>query len=393
MKKNLLGFTVMLTSAALLTGCLNNDEKTPNTWKGVVSNGAYIICGGESSSLSYFNYEKETVEQQVFQKKNGRMLGSDANDVVVYGSKMYIVVSGENVLEVVDSETGASIRQINMVGLVGEKGVNPRHIAASNGMIYVSAYGECAVEYDEDGSMVTSGNGYVTAIDTISFGAKNTYAVGSYPEGVYATTDKLYVANSDFGAGKNASISIIDLSSGAETQKRHDNIRNPQDIVALTNGSYFILDWGECDEDGKQTNAGVYLLSGDNVTKRIENTTMWQPISFSTGYTTSSYIYAVNAPQGSSTATYERYDLVSTSRTTFTTDGVLYPTAIGVDPIYGYVLVSSHKQDPATNQPNYNANGYVKVYDPNTGKCIKEFDCGSCPKAFTFNLSIKTITY
>lgn len=395
MKKNFFAFAVMLTGSALFTACLNNDNDAPNSWQGLVSSGAYIVNGGEYSSLAYLDYEAGTVSQRHFEKVNGRQLGSQANDVMVYGSKMYIVVSGENTIEVVDPKTGMSIRQLNTVGLAGEKGTNPRHVSAANGMIYVSTYGDSSHEYDEEGGMVTSGNGYVTVIDTVSFSLKNVYAVGSYPEGLYATTKNVYVANSDCGAVKNASVSIIDLTAGTETQMKHSNIRNPQDVVGLTDGSYFILDWGESDADGKQMNAGVYLASGDNVTKRIDNATMWAPVTFYNNYTgsASSYLYTVNAPKGASTITYERYDLSNGSRMTFTTDGVFCPIAIEVDPIAGFVFIASYKENSTTHEPAYDANGYVKVYDPNSGKCIKEFDCGVRPNAFAFNTEIKTITY
>ena len=393
MRKNLLAIAVMLTGSALFTACLNSDDNTPSSWQGIVSKGAYVVCGGESASLSYFNYEKEAVEQRVFQNVNYRELGSHANDAFLYGSKLYIVVSGENTIEVIDPKTNVSIHQISTVGLLGERGTNPRHITAGNGVIYVSTYGNSSCEYDADGNMVTSGNGYVAAIDTTSFSLKNYYTAGSYPEGLYATSESLYVANSDNGAGQNASISVINLSTGAETQKKHANIRNPQDVVALVSGRFYILDWGECDADGKQTNAGVYLSDNDNVTKCIDNATMWLPISFSNGYYTSSYIYTVNAPKGSSTATYERYDLSTGSRMAFTTDGVFCPSAIGIDPISGFVFIASYKENPVTNLPDYDSNGYVRIYDPQNGKVIKEFDCGMHPKAFAFNLSIETITY
>lgn len=393
MKKNLFSFAVMLTGAALLTGCMNSDDDTrPTSWQAYDSKGAYVVCGGELSSLSYINYETQTAEQQVFQKANGSHLGSNANDVIIYGSKMYIAVSGENAIEVVDPKTRASIRKISTLELMGStQGVNPRHIAAANGMVYVSTYGDSTCEYDEDGNMMTSGKGYVAAIDTTSFNLKNTYGVGSYPEGLYATTENLYVANSDNGACTNASISVINLSSGEETQKKHENIRNPQDIVVLANGNYFVLDWGESDAEGKQMNAGAYLVRGNDVIKQIENATMWAPVTLSNGYYAESYIFTVNAPKGSSTATYECYNITSGSRVTFTTDGVFCPTAIGVDPIYGHVLIASYKENEETKLPDYNANGYVKVYNQK-GECLKELDCGVHPNAFAFNICIETYT-
>ena len=397
MKKYLLSFAVMLTGTALLTGCLNDDNDGPSSWTGYVSKGAYVICGGNQgnaipSSMTYIDYKNESAEQNFFTRVNYRELGSTANDAIVYGSKMYVVVSGENTIEVLDSKTGYSIRQISTVGLTGgDQGVNPRHITAGNGAIYVSTYGGSSSEYDENWNQVTSGNGYVVAIDTASFAMKNIYTAGSYPEGLYVTEKNLYVANSDYSAGKRASISVIDLGTGSATEKTHANIRNPQDVVVLADGRYFFLDWGQYDSNWNQVNAGVYLVDGDNVSKVIENATMWVPISFSNGYTVASYIYTVNAPYGSSSVTYDRYDLSTNSRTQFTTDGVFSPSAIGVDPLSGYVFIASYKQNPDTGKADYSANGYVKVYDT-YGKVWKEFECGVGPNAFAFNVGIETVT-
>ena len=99
---------VMLTSAALFTACDDKDN-SPKYYPVVVTNGAYVICGGNqssniNSSVTYVDYATKTAAQNQFRAKNGRQLGLTANDAVVYGSKMYVVVTEEQTIEVLDAD-------------------------------------------------------------------------------------------------------------------------------------------------------------------------------------------------------------------------------------------------------------------------------------------------
>lgn len=186
MKKYLLSMSVMLMGVSMLTSCLSDDDNNDNnTYPVIVSNGVYVVCGGNMSnnidgSLTYYDYKTKTASQKVFAAKNGRGLGLTANDALVYGSKMYIVVDGEHSVEVVNAKTLQSIKRIDMTELMGvEKGVHPRHITCYDGMIYVSTYG---ASKSEGWPATTEGNGYVAAIDTLTFSLKDTYEVGSFPK-------------------------------------------------------------------------------------------------------------------------------------------------------------------------------------------------------------------
>ena len=377
----------MLTGVGMLTSCLSdNDDDNNNTYPVIVSNGVYVVCGGNMSSniegsLTYYDYKTKAASQKVFQAKNGRGLGLTANDALVYGSKMYIVVDGEHSVEVVDAKTLQSIKRISMTELMGtERGVHPRHITCYDGMIYVSTYGASKSAYGEDWSVTTEGNGYVAAIDTLTFSLKNTYTVGSFPEGLAAYNNRLYVCNSDYSACTKASISIIDLANKKELEPyKNENIVNPT-VIAVTGNGLYVLDMGNYADKA----SGMFFIDGYN-----SSCTRLFDASFVTFY--DRYIYAVNAPYGAAKHDYIRYDIQSRQQNSFTQDGVFSPCGVGVD-INGHVFVASYKKNPDTGKANYSGNGYVAEYDL-TGAKVNEFDCGVGPNAIVFNTGIEYVKY
>ncbi len=363
---------IMLSMCALaLTSCDSSDDTQPQPQPQPqpveVSNGVFVIGSGNKSagingSVTAFNYANDSTILDAFKTVNGREIGRTANDAVVYGSKMYIMVDNENTVEVVDKNTMKSIKQIKTTELMGEdKGKHPRHGIAYNGQVLVSTY-----------------DGYVAAIDTADYSLKNTYAAGSYPEGLAVIGDTLYVANSDYSMVANASISKISLTTGEGTLLKDALITNPVSFAVVGNTLYF-LDYGTYDASWNQTGAGVRKVEGNTVTMVAEATMM---------AATGTKLYIYNAPYGSANApTYGVYDTTTSTLTDFTCPDVFSPAAIAADPVNGYLLVASYQKNPDTGYANYKGNGYVVVYNSDMTKKTR-FEIGVGPSAIVFNTGV-----
>ena len=378
MKKIYLCLAVM--SIVLFSACLNDADSGKKVYPVPVTRGAYVIGSGNLGSsipgnLTYFDYYSEKATLNAFEVNNaGMSLGMTANDILKYGAKIYIVVDGERTVFVTD-ENLKLIHKINMTSasILGDDGVDPRRITADGDNIYVSTYG-----------------GYVAAIDTLNFALVKKYKVGSYPEGLVVSNGYLYVANSDYGYG-NASISKIDLNSGADTPITDENIRNPQEIAIAGSDIYF-LDYGQYGTEPPyaQENAGIYCISSGKVTKIIADATGWA--------ISSPYIYTYNAPYSygdPKPVTYSIYNVSTKEFGSFTPGGIESPAAISIDPVEGILFIASYhmKDYEGVKYVDYTSNGYVNYYDLSTMSKLGAFDCGVGPQRISFNVGIDYVIY
>lgn len=393
MKKNLLGFVVMLMGTTLLTSCLGDSNNNNEPTKVTVTDGIFVINNGSQfngidGSLTVTNYTDATARQNVYKSVNGTSLGGTPNDACVLGSKMYIVGSDENTIFVLNSKTFKEIAKINTVELMGEKGATPRSIIGYGDKVYFTTYGTSS--YDG------TGKGSVAVVDTLSFGLKASYEVGVAPEGLTlggvsnsdnTTTLILYVCNSGYGA-VTGSISTINLSSGSVSEVKNAMIHNPQEI-AVAGTTMYIIDWGYYDENWTQHEMGLYMLSGDQATKLIPDATGMACLGTS--------IVTYNYPYGAEKATYTIYDISSRYQNTFPLSGdsakpIVSPCAISIDPNTGYVLIASRVIDKTTGYPSYSTPGYVNMYT-SSGTYVKSFDTGVEPHRIGFTYTTQTIVY
>ena len=384
MKKYLLSLAVMAMGSTLLTGCLGDDSNGNTPTEIPVTKGVFIINNGSSyqsidGSLTYINYATMTpsAQQNVYQMVNGESLGGTANDVLVYGQKVYIVGFDENIIFVLDARNSKELKKVSTIDLLGEAdGKGPRRLAAFDGKVYFTTYGN-------------GDKGSVAAIDTTSFALQKQYQVGSYPEGLAfgiddTNTVTLYVANSNYAKG-NGSISKIDITSGNVTNTEFEKVKNPQEIAVETTGNLYVLDYGYYDANN-QHDAGVYKISGNNVSLAVPNATgmaVYGP-----------FIYTFNDPFGGATGpSYSVYDISSNYSTTLNLSGdsehpIVSPAAIAVDPNTGNIFIASRQKDPDTGYPVY-LPGFVNVYqgyglNANPGQFVESFQTGVEPHKIEF---------
>ena len=373
MKKFLLSFAVLTMAMSLMTACSSDDDDDAPVMKPVdVSNGMFLVGSGNKKAgidgnVSYIDYTKGTSIANVFQAANGKSVGKTANYITAYGSKLYIVVDGEATIWVCDKQTLKIVKQISTTQLLGEAdGVSPRAAVGYEGKLYFTCYG----------ASYTGGAGIVAAIDTISFAKQQTFAVGSYPNGLTICNGYLFVTNSDYGNGVKPSLSKIDLKSGAVSEIKDAVITNPMEILTAGDAVYY-LDYGTYDENWNQTGAGVRKVTLDGkVSKVVDGTAMCSD---------GKKIYTVNAPYGGSGINYNIYDTTTGATTSWEPSDIFSPAVIAADPVTGNVFIVSYQKNPDTGYAGYALPSYTNQYDA-SGKFVKRYDnTATGPISVVFN--------
>lgn len=360
---------------SLMTACSDDDDE-PQKQAVDVSNGMFIVGSGNKKAgvdgnVSYIDYAKGTSIANIFQQANGKSVGKTANFITAYGSKLYIVVDAEATIWVCDKQTLKVVKQISTTQLLGETdGLSPRCAVGYEGKLYFACYGAS-----------TQGQpGIVAAIDTISFAKQQTYAVGSYPNGVALCGGYLFVTNSDYGMNMNPSLSKIDLKSGNVTEIKDAAITNPMEILTAGDAVYY-LDYGTYDASWNQTGAGVRKVTIDGkVSKVIDGTAMC---------TDGKKIYTVNAPYGGSGTSYYIYDITTGSKTTWEPADIFSPAVIAADPVTGNIFIVSYQKNPDTGYAGYALPSYTNQYDAQ-GNFVKKYESTATgPISVVFNTGVE----
>lgn len=200
--------------------------------------GMYILNEGNmnmnKASLDLIDFRTGKYQRNIYNQANPevtRGLGDVGNDILVYGSKLYVIVNVSNKLEVLDAKTAKRIKQIDIV--------NCRYITFSEGKVYVSAY------LGKVGD-ASAPQGIVAQIDTASLTIEKRVDVGRQPEEMAIVGQKLYVANSGGYSPPDyeRTLSVIDLVSFKEI-KRIDVAINLNRVKADRYGDLYVTSRGD----------------------------------------------------------------------------------------------------------------------------------------------------
>lgn len=186
------------------------------------SPGAYILNtggrGANNASLQYYNFVNYTASSDIFARENKYAMGDLAQDMVEYGSKIYVTVDGSAKVEVLD-RTGKVIQTIHTTNAAGEA-VEPRYLKAYEGAVYFTNYG-----------------GFISRIDTTSLAITGSVeiGVGEHPEGLTAANGKLYANISGWGVG--ARVAVVDVATFTKI-KDLDVVLNPANQLLTADDGY-----------------------------------------------------------------------------------------------------------------------------------------------------------
>ncbi len=243
--------------------------------------GAYFMNTGKRQSnnatLDYNDPNTKELKTKVFASANGRGLGDTANDIMVYGSKMYIAVSESNTIEITDLNA-KSLKSIAPKDEAGQP-QSPRYLAAYKGKVYVTLF-----------------DGHLAEIDTISMEITKQTEVGPNPYQVREVGGKLYVANSGgYNPVKDSTLSVVDPVAFTEEKKIVVGV-NPMYMGADSDGELYVVCGGNFADikaslqrvDLKaETSTTVYTndnimmgMAGDKLyVVQSENDANWKPVN------------------------------------------------------------------------------------------------------------------
>lgn len=307
----------------------------------------YVLNSGKMSSnnatLDCYNATTKQLTAKVFSAVNGRGLGDTANDMLIYGTKMYLAVSNSNTIEITDL-TGKSLKTISPKDDAGQP-QSPRYLAAYNGKVYVTLF-----------------DGHLASIDTTAMEITQKTTVGPNPYQVCPAGGKLYVANSGgYNPVQDSTLSVIDPITFKEEKKIVVGL-NPTTVKADSNGDLYVVCMGnfstikasvQCVDLKKETSTSIYqnnnlMMSSNSDELYIissENDANWLPIN------TKFIIYDTKTKK-------ELND-------NFITDGtkVEKPYSISIDPTEGDIYIGTS---------DYTSTGDMYIFSSG-GKLVNQF--------------------
>ncbi|HBF89066.1 MAG TPA: hypothetical protein DDX39_10530 [Bacteroidales bacterium] len=219
---NLFYFTILVIVTAF-TSCKENEPDT-NENQNPYEIGAFVTnegaWGTSNASISFFDFQKKEVENDVFYTVNERVLGDLLQSATLYNDKIYMILNGSNKIEVAtysDFEEVATIEDF----------LSPRYMTIYNGKGYVSQWGN---------------GGQVKVINLTNNIVEATIEVGAGPEQIIAAGGNLFVANcGEYGV--DSVLSVIDPATNVVIK----NIvvgDNPMEMALDANGDLWVLCYG-----------------------------------------------------------------------------------------------------------------------------------------------------
>ncbi|GHT56825.1 hypothetical protein AGMMS49982_23860 [Bacteroidia bacterium] len=357
-------FKTLIISACVMGVLMACDEDNETLTSKVVvpipdGPGVYILnegaIGGNNSSLTHYNFGTQATTADVLSTSP---LGDTGQDMIAYGSKLYIAVNVSSNVTVLNLQTGV-LQRIPLFN--GNAPRSPRYLASYNGKVYVTAY-----------------DGTLSRIDTASLAVEQTLAIegASKLEGIAAANGKLYIANYRTDDDYNvfdSYIFIVDIATFAKDNQLEVGT-NPYIVRADAKGDIYVthqgdfaLDKGGLQRIDKSTNAVTDVNTGDLVANCnftiLGNDLYFFGRTYNADYSTNNSLGIFN--------------IENQQVTPIITDGTTFDTVygIGVNPTTGDVFISN---------TNYADDGEVYVFGTD-GVKKKTIPVGINANAFVFN--------
>ena len=369
----------VLTAAVILTGsCMNSKPPVGVLPEPGELGRLYIlnegVMGMGNSSIDFYDFADGTYVTDAFPAANPDVpfgLGNTGNDLAVYGGKLWAVMNGSNLVEVMDALTIEHIMDIDVPAC--------RDIAFSGRYAYVTSW---AGNVSDDGDRT----GMVYRIDINSLSIAGTVEVGYQPEDIAVLDGKIYVANSGgMTDGYDNRLSIIDEESFS-LERAVEIAANICDIAPDAYGRLWISSPG----DYYSVHSGIYVYDtvsgtvlksepGANILPEWIN-----DIRVSSMYSTGSHLWVLgNENEWDYTAGAGKYCLytIDCQALTMTRTELSRTGAESIYNPYGIWVSPDEKTIAITDAASYTEPGYILFLDANLN-FVSSFQTGFLPGHF-----------
>ena len=309
--------------------CIRDSINTPE-YGDTIPAGVFVINSGSffsgvNGTLSFLDYSSNTLTDSLFVNVNGRTLGGTPNDIILYGSKLYIAVTDENRIEIVDAHTLHSLSYIEQK--------QPRCLVAANGKVYASTY-----------------EGTVISVDTASLAkAATSKVVGSCLEGITAMGDYIYVCNA-YNPDYSYNTNVVKLNAKSLSKEKDINVTVNPTRITNDGSNLYVQSTGNYND----ISACIQCVSvnNDSIATLCSGTYM---------ALLKGKIYSINSVYGQPSE-YLVYD-IATGQTSNVIDGsdIYSPCAIAADPAKDIIYISSYNEG-AYGSADYTGRGYIVAY-------------------------------
>lgn len=344
--------SMFLSSMLLFISCEDDNSPDGRYDKGVfiVNEGAFLAGNG---SITYYNPISGAIKQNIFINPAGDFAGDVVQSLIFNEDKAYVVVNGDNKIEVVNASTFKSIQTIVHPDLD-----KPRYVEIINGKAYISVWGA----YDEFFSLIDS---YVLVYDLTSNTVVKKIDTNEGTENLLYNGQRLFASNYNYGSS--STVSVINPSDNSLV----GNIQleaGPAGMVIDANGKLWVVcvgGWGAANGQLFRVNPETLVVE-DMITitgvpgMDIATTPDKQNIIYSVG--TSVFSIPVSATEAPSVALFNAENVVSNY-------------SLSVDQSNGDIWIGD--------APSFSSTGKVYSYS-SSGVFSNSFDAGIGPTQIVF---------
>ncbi len=337
----------------LLQSC--EDDAAP---KGKYDEGAIVVneggFGSANGTLTFFDEASGQIDQNIFRNEGGDFAGDVVQSIAFSGDKGYVVINGDNKVEIVNGNTFEHLESIESSDLD-----KPRYVEVIDGKAYISVWGP----YEEGGfSLIDS---YVLVVDLNTNSVIKKIETDEGTENLLFGGKYLFASNHNFG-GSN-SVAVIDPTTNSLV-KHIELASGPAGSVLDSNGKLWVI----CTGDFGAANGQLFRIHPETleVEESIE-LNVNPDVDLGITPDKSKLIYSV----GSSIYSISISATLAPVDKLFEAEDVVYNYAMNVDPDSGNIWIADAL--------NFSTEGKVYVYT-NSGVPVTSFNAGISPTQVVF---------